>query len=107
METDKDYPPIANDEDYINETEQLKEVLALLAMQEKRYGKARVVWQMATGRDNVWPDLGNLLDWLLEKTDRSSIAREIHKTRGHKGVILDPGDPCLIDLYNVLTKEDE
>jgi len=39
----------------------------LFEMQQKRMRKATKLWQEATGKHEVFPDLGNLLDWLIER----------------------------------------
>ena len=44
------------------------ELDALFDLQWKRMGEATKAWQEAhPGKDDVWPDLGDLLTWLLEE----------------------------------------
>lgn len=45
----------------------------LFDMQHRRMGKATLAWRDATGREHVSPDLGDLLQWLME---RAGIASE-------------------------------
>lgn len=44
-----------------------KELKYLFDIQYKRMQKATKIWQQATGKCDVWPDLGELLDWFLER----------------------------------------
>lgn len=42
-----------------------KEYKALFDLQHTRMGEATKVWQKETGKHDTFPDLGDLLDWLL------------------------------------------
>jgi len=58
---------------------QLKEDLAekqsLFNLQHKRTLEAMAVWQKETGND-CWPDLGELVRWLMEKAERNKQMEE-------------------------------
>ena len=47
----------------------------LFELQRRRMGEATRIWQQATGRTDVLPDLGALLAWLLE--ERESLQKEL------------------------------
>lgn len=49
--------------------EKAGELQALFNLQHQRSLDAMKRWQQATGRDDVWPDLGEMLKWLLERDD--------------------------------------
>jgi hypothetical protein len=40
---------------------------AIFQLQWTRMGEATKLWQEETGRDDTWPDLGDLLEWLMER----------------------------------------
>jgi hypothetical protein len=46
------------------------ELQATFDLQWKRMGKATKLWQKETGKHDIWPDLGDLLDWLIERGNR-------------------------------------
>ena len=46
---------------------ELSEHRALFQLQHRRMKKATEMWQEATGENDVQPDLGVLLDWLMEQ----------------------------------------
>ena len=48
------------------ETE-LKELQSLFELQHKRTIEADRLWQIAHNQPHVWPDLGKLVEWLMEK----------------------------------------
>jgi Lar family restriction alleviation protein len=40
----------------------------LIQLQRKRMGEATKLWRQATGEhEGVWPDLGDLLEWLIKR----------------------------------------
>lgn len=46
---------------------ELAEYESLIALQHRRSVKASKLWQKAHGEKNCWPDLGKLLEWLMEE----------------------------------------
>lgn len=44
---------------------ELKGLRSLFELQHKRVVEADKLWQKAHDQPNVWPDLGELIDWLL------------------------------------------
>lgn len=40
---------------------------SLFELQQQRMRKATALWQEATGEHDTFPDLGTLLDWLMER----------------------------------------
>lgn len=52
----------------------------LIALQHDRTVEADREWQEATGQHDVWPDLGELIDWLRGDRDRLRAALE-HASR--------------------------
>ena len=55
----------------------LTEYRELFELQERRMKKAIALWQKATGRHDVLPDLGALLEWLMAERSKAlvSVAR--------------------------------
>lgn len=47
--------------------EEVEGLQALFDLQQTRMERATAAWREATGQHDVLPDLGRLLDWLLEK----------------------------------------
>ena len=47
--------------------DQITEYEDLIKLQRKRSAEADKLWQQAHNRPNVWPDLGQLLTWLLSQ----------------------------------------
>ncbi len=47
-----------------------KEIQALFDLQHTRMKEATRLWQDATGKHDILPDLGDLLTWLLDEIDR-------------------------------------
>lgn len=47
--------------------EENKELNMLFEMQQRRVQKAIKLWQQATGNKDVFPDLGELVEWLLNE----------------------------------------
>lgn len=46
---------------------ELEEYASLIKLQHRRSVKASKLWQKAHNKPGVWPDLGELLAWLLER----------------------------------------
>lgn len=59
---------------------QLIEYDQLFELQQKRIKQADKMWQRATGRD-VWPDLGELLTWLLARIE--TLEQEVRECQTH------------------------
>lgn len=53
---------------------ELAELEELLALQHRRTAKADALWQQATGRPHVLPDLGTLIEFLLDRAARAEDA---------------------------------
>lgn len=49
--------------------EQLAEFEKLISLQHKRSVQAIEAWQKAHNKPDVWPDLGELLAWLMKEVD--------------------------------------
>lgn len=59
--------------------EEVKETRSLFDLQWTRMREATKAWQAAhPGNDNVWPDLGDLLTWLLEQR-QTKLSREMQE----------------------------
>jgi len=63
---------------FLKQLEDLKERLTdydqLFNLQHSRMAKATKRWQDATGKHEIFPDLGDLLDWLLESKPDEPLA---------------------------------
>ena len=75
LSTPSDARLIAAAPDLVDEVVRLQadndELNALFDMQYKRTGEAAEAWHKANpGNDNVLPDLGNLLEWMLKEIAR-------------------------------------
>jgi len=46
---------------------ELAEYESLIKLQRQRSVEADKLWQKAHNKPNVWPDLGKLLEWLIQK----------------------------------------
>lgn len=49
---------------------EIKHYKALLDNQHERARKAELLWREHSGQPNIIPDLGDLLDWLIDRGDR-------------------------------------
>lgn len=50
----------------------------LLEMQRRRMGSAKKAWQEAHGKPDTWPDLGELIEWLMsQRAEIDRAAREL------------------------------
>lgn len=49
---------------------ELAEYKSIFDLQQKRMGEATKRWQAATGRYDALPDLGDLLQWLMDQGDK-------------------------------------
>ncbi len=62
---------ITNWIDRCNKAEaEVEQLQAVFDMQQTRMGKATKLWQQVTGTHHTLPDLGVLLDWLMDRTRR-------------------------------------
>jgi Mg2+ and Co2+ transporter CorA len=61
------------------ETE-VAEFQSLIDLQHRRSAEASKLWQVAHKEPNVWPDLGKLLEWLMQ--ERAAGLVEIRQLRG-------------------------
>lgn len=58
-------------EGYIAALSEVEEYERLFALQQTRMGKATKMWRKAhPGQENVSPDLGKLLEWLMAEAKR-------------------------------------
>ena len=54
--------------------EEVKELQAVFDLQQTRMGKGTKMWRIATGKNDVLPDLGDLLDWLMDQIEKAEAA---------------------------------
>lgn len=63
---------------------QVVEVNRTFNLQRSRMGAATRLWQKATGRTDTWPDLGDLLAWLMKRAGKerkiADLLGKIHRT---------------------------
>lgn len=62
--------------------EELEELRALFNLQQKRMRKATELWQRETGQIHVFPDLGDLLEWLMLKARPNSKPKPRYVEKG-------------------------
>lgn len=60
------------------------ELQQLFDLQQTRMGVADNLWRMATGKHNVSPDLGQLIEWLLSERGNWKAAAEEWKARAER-----------------------
>lgn len=65
---------------------EVAELQALIDLQRTRMDAARALWQDAhPEKKNVWPDLGDLLEWLMQERDAAlSLPDAAEEVRGWK-----------------------
>lgn len=61
--------------------EENAELNHLFDLQHKRMGEATKLWQQETGRDDTWPDLGDLLTWLMARGQQQLNAAQVDRDR--------------------------
>lgn len=67
-----------------NNQREVIEVNRTFNLQRSRMGAAARLWQKATGRTDTWPDLGDLLAWLMKRAGKerkiADLLGEIHRS---------------------------
>ena len=90
-------------------TEDNEELNQLFDLQRKRMQEADKRWQEATGKHDVWPDLGDLLDWLMENMDNWKDAFYKEERRAieyHNSDQVDGGFKCGHPVSCIRNKKD-
>ena len=59
--------------------ERVNELETLFALQLKRTLEADKLWQRAHNQHDAWPDLGKLLEWLMQEREKKYFWREKFK----------------------------
>jgi hypothetical protein len=86
------YPAEHTDTEFKELMEKVEEYDELFKLQHSRVVKADKLWQKAFKKPHIWPDLGVLVDWLMES--RSRAVKNLDKYGCHKaGCKVYHGDP--------------
>jgi hypothetical protein len=93
---DEPYPP--------NPWQPSDELEALFDLQRARMERTRPLWQLLTGEENVQPDLGRLLDWLIARLNVDALARELHATKGGGPFGVEGDCECEAQIRDALTE---